>query len=93
MAIERKFFRGQRVLTDDTCKASTGRPGIRVVIYEEYLVPNTNKKEPAYLCIMLDNEDGFGSGLNWYFESELTLWCSNTKKGEAIIKKYKKENG
>ena len=90
-SIQRKFFKGQRVLTDDSCAASGGRPSILGVIYAEYLGPNSKKKEPAYLLIML--EDDVQQGLNWYFESELTLWCSDASKGQAIIEEYEKANG
>ena len=81
MAIEYKFVRGQRVLSNDA-KLSGGRAFSVCVIDGPFEPPGI-----SYTAVVL-NDDEKIIGMNWFYESELTLYCSDPTKGEKFLKQY-----
>ena len=79
-----KFCRGQRVLIGNATP-SGGIPNRMGVIYSQKSVERGGSNSYTVLVLI---GDSIPDMIYWYYENELTLYCSDTKKGEKIIGEY-----
>ena len=83
---KRKFLKGQKALSNDA-KDSSGRAFAVVVIAGPY-----DGASNAYMTLIVDEQQVKPQTMNWYYEHELTLYCTNIESGKKLLKQYAKEN-